>query len=91
MIAAALALGLPVGAVLGLVGAGGSIIAVPALVYGVGMSTHDAIPTSLLVVGLSSIAAVIPVSAPVSAGVSHCRLGPPAFQRHGAEPPPAGS
>ncbi|WP_345961030.1 sulfite exporter TauE/SafE family protein [Gulosibacter sediminis] len=60
MIAAALALGLLVGAVLGLVGAGGSIIAVPALVYGVGMSTHDAIPTSLLVVGLSSIAAVIP-------------------------------
>ncbi|GAB3267943.1 sulfite exporter TauE/SafE family protein [Arthrobacter pigmenti] len=60
MIGAALALGLLVGAVLGLVGAGGSIIAVPALVYGVGMSTHEAIPTSLLVVGLSSIAAVLP-------------------------------
>lgn len=60
MIAAALALGLLVGAVLGLVGAGGSIIAVPALVYGVGMSTHEAVPTSLLVVGLSSVAAVIP-------------------------------
>lgn len=60
MIAAALALGLLVGAVLGLVGAGGSIIAVPALVYGVGMSTHEAIPTSLLIVGASSLAAVIP-------------------------------
>ena len=60
MIAAALALGALVGAVLGLVGAGGSIIAVPALVYGVGMSTHEAIPTSLLVVGASSIAALIP-------------------------------
>nr|WP_239537350.1 sulfite exporter TauE/SafE family protein [Arthrobacter roseus] len=55
-----MALGLLVGAVLGLVGAGGSIIAVPALVYGMGMSTHEAIPTSLLVVGLSSIAALIP-------------------------------
>ncbi|WP_319021179.1 sulfite exporter TauE/SafE family protein [Brevibacterium aurantiacum] len=60
MIAAALALGLLVGGVLGLVGAGGSIIAVPALVYGVGMSTHEAIPSALLVVGVSSIAAVIP-------------------------------
>ena len=57
---AALALGLLVGVVLGLVGAGGSIIAVPALVYGVGMSTHEAIPTSLLVVGASSVAAVLP-------------------------------
>jgi len=56
----ALALGLAIGAVLGLVGAGGSIIAVPALVYGVGMGTAEAIPTSLLVVGASSIAAVLP-------------------------------
>ncbi|WP_198398403.1 sulfite exporter TauE/SafE family protein [Brevibacterium antiquum] len=58
--AAALVLGLLVGGVLGLVGAGGSIIAVPALVYGVGMSTHEAIPSALLVVGASSIAAVLP-------------------------------
>ena len=40
--------------------AGGSIIAVPALVYGVGMSPAQAIPTSLLVVGASSLAALLP-------------------------------
>lgn len=57
---AALVLGLIVGIVLGLVGGGGSIIAVPALVYGVGLSTSEAIPTSLLVVGISSLAALIP-------------------------------
>ncbi|MGO4492020.1 sulfite exporter TauE/SafE family protein, partial [Arthrobacter sp. 2YAF22_2] len=57
---AALSLGLFVGAVLGVVGGGGSIIAVPALVYGMGLSPAAAIPTSLLVVGLSSLAALIP-------------------------------
>ena len=57
---AALSLGLVVGVVLGVVGGGGSIIAVPALVYGVGMSPAEAIPTSLLVVGISSLAALIP-------------------------------
>ncbi|MCG2622182.1 sulfite exporter TauE/SafE family protein [Arthrobacter sp. I2-34] len=56
----ALALGLLIGAVLGLVGAGGSIVAVPALVYGVGMGAAEAIPISLLVVGASSAAAVLP-------------------------------
>jgi uncharacterized membrane protein YfcA len=56
----ALVLGLVVGAVLGMVGGGGSIIAVPALVYGVGLSPAEAIPTSLLVVGVSSLAALIP-------------------------------
>jgi uncharacterized protein len=57
---AALSLGLFVGIVLGIVGGGGSIIAVPALVYGAGMSPAEAIPTSLLVVGISSLAALIP-------------------------------
>jgi uncharacterized membrane protein YfcA len=57
---AALSLGLLVGAVLGVVGGGGSIIAVPALVYGVGMSPAAAIPTSLLVVGISSLVALFP-------------------------------
>ena len=56
----ALVLGLVVGAVLGVVGGGGSIIAVPALVYGVGLSPAEAVPTSLLVVGVSSLAALIP-------------------------------
>jgi uncharacterized membrane protein YfcA len=56
----ALGLGLVVGVVLGVVGGGGSIIAVPALVYGVGMGPAQAIPTSLLVVGISSLAALLP-------------------------------
>lgn len=56
----ALGLGLLVGVVLGVVGGGGSIVAVPALVYGVGMAPAQAIPTSLLVVGISSLAALLP-------------------------------
>jgi uncharacterized protein len=56
----ALVLGLGVGIVLGVVGGGGSIVAVPGLVYGVGLSPAEAIPTSLLVVGASSLAALIP-------------------------------
>ena len=56
----AVLLGLLIGAVLGLVGAGGSIIAVPALVYGVGMNPAQAIPASLIVVGLGALAAVLP-------------------------------
>lgn len=55
-----LPLGLLIGAVLGLVGAGGSIIAVPALVYGVGLPTDEAVPASLIVVGLAALTAVIP-------------------------------
>ncbi|MEO6200499.1 MAG: sulfite exporter TauE/SafE family protein [Cryobacterium sp.] len=60
MIVAALALGLIVGALLGLVGGGGSILAVPALVYGVGLPLAEAIPTSLIVVGAASAVAVLP-------------------------------
>ena len=56
----ALILGLVVGIVLGVVGGGGAIVAVPALVYGVGLSPAEAIPTSLLVVGVSSLAALVP-------------------------------
>lgn len=54
-----LALGLVIGALLGLLGGGGSILAVPALVYGVGQSLSVAVPTSLLVVGISSATAVL--------------------------------
>ncbi|WP_238324754.1 sulfite exporter TauE/SafE family protein [Paenarthrobacter aurescens] len=52
--------GLLVGGLLGLVGGGGSILAVPALVYGVGMPLTAAIPSSLLVVGASSAVALLP-------------------------------
>jgi uncharacterized protein len=51
--------GLVIGAFLGLLGAGGSILAIPALVYGVGLPLHSAIPTSLLVVALSAFAGLI--------------------------------
>lgn len=60
MIVTALLLGLIVGALLGLVGGGGSILAVPALVYGVGLPLSEAIPSSLIVVGAASAVAVIP-------------------------------
>jgi len=53
-------LGLAIGVLLGLLGGGGSILAVPALVYGAGLPLSAAVPTSLLVVGISSAAAVIP-------------------------------
>jgi len=55
---AALSFGLVIGLLLGLLGGGGSILAVPALIYGVGQAPSSAIPTSLLVVGISSAAAV---------------------------------
>ena len=56
----ALVLGLVIGALLGLLGGGGSILAVPALVYGLNQPLAVAVPTSLLVVGVSSAAAVLP-------------------------------
>ena len=59
MIAGAV-LGLAIGVLLGLLGGGGSILAVPALVYGVGVSLAEAVPMSLLVVGISSAAALVP-------------------------------
>ena len=59
MTAAAL-LGAVIGVLLGLLGGGGSILAVPALLYGVGMPLAAAVPTSLVVVGASSATAVLP-------------------------------
>ena len=60
MIIAAVVLGIIVGVLLGVVGGGGSILAVPALVYGVGLPLDQAIPTSLIVVGTASAVAVLP-------------------------------
>jgi uncharacterized protein len=48
----ALFLGSIVGLALGLVGGGGSILTVPALIYGLGLKVHDAVPASLVLVGL---------------------------------------
>ncbi|MFB9905431.1 sulfite exporter TauE/SafE family protein [Allokutzneria oryzae] len=59
-VVAALGLGAVIGVLLGVFGGGGSILAVPALVYGVGLPLSAAVPTSLLVVGISSAVAVLP-------------------------------
>ena len=56
----AVALGVAIGVLLGLLGGGGSILAVPALVYILGMGIEQAIPMSLIVVGVSSAAGALP-------------------------------
>ncbi len=59
MLAAAI-FGTLIGAALGLLGGGGSILAVPALVYGVNEPVKQAVTTSLFVVGISAAVAAIP-------------------------------
>lgn len=54
------ALGLLIGVLLGLLGAGGSILAVPALVYAAGQPLSTAVPTALLVVAVSATAGALP-------------------------------
>jgi uncharacterized membrane protein YfcA len=49
-----------IGLSLGLLGGGGSILAVPVLVYGAGLPAKEAIATSLVVVGVTSLFALIP-------------------------------
>lgn len=60
MIAAPIGLGLVIGALVGLLGGGGSILAVPALVYAVGQPLPQAVATSLLVVGITAVVALLP-------------------------------
>lgn len=60
MIAAAVGLGLVIGTLVGLLGGGGSILAVPALVFVVGQPLAQAVATSLLVVGITAVVAVLP-------------------------------
>jgi len=49
-----------VGLVLGLLGGGGSILAVPVLAYGADLPAKEAIATSLIVVGTTALFALIP-------------------------------
>jgi uncharacterized protein len=49
-----------IGLSLGLLGGGGSILAVPVLAYGAGLPAKEAIATSLVVVGVTSLFALIP-------------------------------
>jgi uncharacterized protein len=60
MIVVGLLLALLVGASLGLLGGGGSILTVPLLHYVFGHSVHAAVAGSLLVVGLTAAAALVP-------------------------------
>ncbi|MEO8476656.1 MAG: sulfite exporter TauE/SafE family protein [Actinomycetota bacterium] len=53
----AILFGLLIGVALGALGGGGSILAVPALVYGLGLPLREAIQTSLLVVGITAATA----------------------------------
>ena len=55
-----LVLGAVLGVLLGLLGGGGSILAVPALVYALGLGIEQAIPMSLIVVAVASAVGVLP-------------------------------
>ncbi|MFE7553707.1 sulfite exporter TauE/SafE family protein [Streptomyces gardneri] len=60
MTAVIIAASLLIGVSLGILGGGGSILTVPILVYLAGQETKEAIATSLFVVGVTSLAALIP-------------------------------
>src|SRR5450830_2200333 len=55
MLLIGIVLGAAVGAVLGLTGAGGGILALPALMIGMGYSLADAKPISLIAIGLAAL------------------------------------
>lgn len=59
-VAIGLGLGALIGVLLGLLGGGGSILAVPALVYGMGLGIEQAIPISLIVVATASAVGALP-------------------------------
>jgi uncharacterized membrane protein YfcA len=58
-IAASAPLGFLIGLSLGTLGGGGSILAVPALVYGAGEAAHAATTTSLVVVGATALVGMV--------------------------------
>ena len=59
MTALGYALGVVIGITLGLLGGGGAILSVPILVYILGVPVKSAVPTSLVVVGLTSLVGVV--------------------------------
>jgi uncharacterized membrane protein YfcA len=59
MYALALALSLLIGLALGLLGGGGSILTLPILVYALGVPDRQAIAASLVIVGTTSLAALL--------------------------------
>ena len=60
MLIGALVIGVLVGSLTGLLGAGGAIIALPLLVYALGIPMADAVPMMLAVGVLSPISALLP-------------------------------
>ncbi|UTI66857.1 TSUP family transporter [Paraconexibacter antarcticus] len=54
MVVEAVALGLVIGVVVGMLGGGGAILTVPVLVYVLGQDVHEATTTSLLVVAAAA-------------------------------------
>ena len=75
----ALPIGILIGLSLGALGGGGSILTVPALVYLLGQSAHSATTTSLIIVGVTSIAGMAVASArrtgPAALGIIFGVLG----------------
>ncbi len=65
MIVCAVSIGVVVGLALGVLGGGGAVLAVPGMVYGLGETPRAAITGSLVVVGVTAVAALI----------SHARAG----------------
>lgn len=59
MLALAVLMGLSIGATLGALGGGGSILTVPALVYVLGQNAHAATTESLLLVGVTAVAGTL--------------------------------
>lgn len=59
MLALAIPVGLLIGLSLGALGGGGSILTVPALVYLLGQSPHEATTGSLVIVGITSLAGMV--------------------------------
>jgi uncharacterized membrane protein YfcA len=59
MFAAAAALGLAIGVVIGGLGGGGGVLTVPALVYMLGQNAQNATTSSVIVVGISAAVAVL--------------------------------
>ena len=71
-IALALVFGSVIGVLLGLLGGGGSIMAIPALVYALGLDFQQAVLIALIVIAVASAVGALPK---VRAGQVNWRLG----------------
>ncbi len=81
----AIPLGVLIGLSLGALGGGGSILTVPALVYVLGQDPRDATTSSLIIVGITSLIALVPHAraggSGSARGCSSARSGRPAPSR----------